>query len=175
MRPGEQRLRRPVSVSDPRRLMPPWIVVRSVGRRRPGWRNAARSACPHAPRPTDAARRAEDGALSPDDRAASFHGRDAARSSAAPVAGPAARRLTVARRGFRLHVVHPRVVMEMLGHSTIALTMNVYSHVIPQLQARGGRQHGPSARRLSVATVVATVAGPAGPAIQLTGADSCSE
>ena len=24
--------------------------------------------------------------------------------------------------------------MEMLGHSTIALTMNVYSHVIPQLQ-----------------------------------------
>lgn len=27
--------------------------------------------------------------------------------------------------------VHPRVVMEQLGHSTIALTMNVYSHVIP--------------------------------------------
>ena len=24
--------------------------------------------------------------------------------------------------------------MEMLGHSTIALTMNVYSHVIPELQ-----------------------------------------
>jgi integrase len=30
--------------------------------------------------------------------------------------------------------VHPRVVMEMLGHSTIALTMNTYSHVIPALQ-----------------------------------------
>lgn len=30
--------------------------------------------------------------------------------------------------------VHPRVVMEMLGHSTIAMTMNVYSHVIPDLQ-----------------------------------------
>jgi integrase len=30
--------------------------------------------------------------------------------------------------------VHPRVVMEMLGHSTITLTMNVYSHVIPDLQ-----------------------------------------
>lgn len=30
--------------------------------------------------------------------------------------------------------VHPRVVMEMLGHSTIAQTMNVYSHVIPNLQ-----------------------------------------
>ena len=30
--------------------------------------------------------------------------------------------------------VHPRVVMEMLGHSTITLTMNTYSHVIPDLQ-----------------------------------------
>ena len=30
--------------------------------------------------------------------------------------------------------VHPRVVMEMLGHSTIALTMNTYSHVIPALE-----------------------------------------
>jgi integrase len=31
--------------------------------------------------------------------------------------------------------VHPRVVMEILGHSQISLTMNTYSHVIPQLQA----------------------------------------
>ena len=29
---------------------------------------------------------------------------------------------------------HPRVVMEMLGHSTIALAMNTYSHVIPALE-----------------------------------------
>ena len=29
---------------------------------------------------------------------------------------------------------HPRVVMEMLGHSTIALTMNTSSHVIPALE-----------------------------------------
>lgn len=29
---------------------------------------------------------------------------------------------------------HPRVVMELLGHSTIALTMNTYSHVIPALK-----------------------------------------
>lgn len=28
--------------------------------------------------------------------------------------------------------VHPRVVMDILGHSTIALTMNTYSHVLPQ-------------------------------------------
>lgn len=30
--------------------------------------------------------------------------------------------------------VHPRVVMETLGHSQIAVTMNVYSHVLPVLQ-----------------------------------------
>ena len=36
--------------------------------------------------------------------------------------------------------VHPRVVMEMLGHSTIALTMNTYSHVIPALQRDAAEQ-----------------------------------
>jgi integrase len=30
--------------------------------------------------------------------------------------------------------VHPRVVMEILGHSQISLTMNTYSHVVPPLQ-----------------------------------------
>ena len=30
--------------------------------------------------------------------------------------------------------VHPRVVMEILGHSQIAMTMDVYSHVFPELQ-----------------------------------------
>jgi len=30
--------------------------------------------------------------------------------------------------------VHPRGVMEQLGHSEIALTMNTYSHVIPALE-----------------------------------------
>ena len=30
--------------------------------------------------------------------------------------------------------VHPRVVAEMLGHSKIAITMDLYSHVIPALQ-----------------------------------------
>jgi len=30
--------------------------------------------------------------------------------------------------------VHPRVVMDILGHSTIGMTMNTYSHVIPALQ-----------------------------------------
>lgn len=36
--------------------------------------------------------------------------------------------------------VHPRVVMETLGHSTIAMTMNVYSHVIPELQRDAARK-----------------------------------
>lgn len=30
--------------------------------------------------------------------------------------------------------VNPRVVMEILGHSQISLTLNTYSHVIPELQ-----------------------------------------
>lgn len=30
--------------------------------------------------------------------------------------------------------VNPRVVMEMLGHSNIAMTLGTYSHVIPALQ-----------------------------------------
>jgi integrase len=30
--------------------------------------------------------------------------------------------------------IHPRVVMEILGHSQISLTMNTYTHVVPQLQ-----------------------------------------
>ena len=30
--------------------------------------------------------------------------------------------------------VHPKVVSELLGHATIALTLDTYSHVIPSLQ-----------------------------------------
>ena len=30
--------------------------------------------------------------------------------------------------------VHPKVVQEMLGHSTVSLTLDTYSHVIPGLQ-----------------------------------------
>jgi integrase len=32
--------------------------------------------------------------------------------------------------------VHPRVVMEVLGHSQISLTLGTYSHVIPSLQRK---------------------------------------
>ncbi len=30
--------------------------------------------------------------------------------------------------------VHPKVVSEMLGHSTIAITLDTYSHVLPSMQ-----------------------------------------
>ncbi len=29
--------------------------------------------------------------------------------------------------------VHPRIVQDMLGHSSIAITLDIYSHVIPGL------------------------------------------
>ena len=30
--------------------------------------------------------------------------------------------------------VHPKVVSERLGHSTVAITLDVYSHAIPSMQ-----------------------------------------
>ena len=38
--------------------------------------------------------------------------------------------------------VHPRVVMETLGHSTISLTMNTYSHVLPAAQREAASKIG---------------------------------
>jgi integrase len=36
--------------------------------------------------------------------------------------------------------VHSRVVMELLGHSQIAVTMNLYSHVVPSLRKEAAEQ-----------------------------------
>ena len=36
--------------------------------------------------------------------------------------------------------VSPRVVMEVLGHSEIALTMNAYSHVVPELRTEAAQR-----------------------------------
>jgi integrase len=36
--------------------------------------------------------------------------------------------------------VHPRIVQERLGHSTIATTLDIYSHVSPGLQEAAARQ-----------------------------------
>jgi integrase len=30
--------------------------------------------------------------------------------------------------------VHPKVVSEMLGHSTVSITLDLYSHVLPDTQ-----------------------------------------
>jgi integrase len=38
--------------------------------------------------------------------------------------------------------VHPRVVMETLGHSTIILTMNTYPHVLPAAQREAASKIG---------------------------------
>lgn len=32
------------------------------------------------------------------------------------------------------HGEHPKVVQERLGHSTIGITMDIYSHVMPNMQ-----------------------------------------
>jgi len=31
--------------------------------------------------------------------------------------------------------VHPKVVSERLGHATVAMTLDTYSHVLPSLQS----------------------------------------
>ena len=36
--------------------------------------------------------------------------------------------------------IHPKVVSERLGHSTVALTLDTYSHVVPGLQAAAAKR-----------------------------------
>ncbi|NND02968.1 MAG: site-specific integrase, partial [Acidimicrobiia bacterium] len=38
--------------------------------------------------------------------------------------------------------VHPKVVSERLGHSSIAFTMTVYQHVMPGMQAEAAATFG---------------------------------
>jgi integrase len=38
--------------------------------------------------------------------------------------------------------VHPKVVQEALGHATIAVTFDLYSHVVPSLQRDAAREVG---------------------------------
>jgi len=35
---------------------------------------------------------------------------------------------------------HPKIVQEMLGHSSITITLNLYSHVLPDMQERRCRR-----------------------------------
>ena len=36
--------------------------------------------------------------------------------------------------------IHPKIVQERLGHSTIAVTLDTYSHVSPGLQAAAAKR-----------------------------------
>jgi integrase len=36
--------------------------------------------------------------------------------------------------------VHPKIVQERLGHSSIVLTMDTYSHVIPSMQSNAAEK-----------------------------------
>ena len=35
--------------------------------------------------------------------------------------------------------IHPKIVAEMLGHATVAITLDVYSHVTPDMQREAAR------------------------------------
>lgn len=36
--------------------------------------------------------------------------------------------------------VHPKVGQELLGHSSIAMTLDVYSHVLPSMQQEAAKR-----------------------------------
>jgi len=38
------------------------------------------------------------------------------------------------------HNIHPKVVSERLGHSSIGITLDVYSHVLPGMQEEAARR-----------------------------------
>ncbi len=38
-----------------------------------------------------------------------------------------------------LQGVHPKVVSERLGHASIGITLDTYSHVLPEMQAEAAR------------------------------------
>ena len=35
--------------------------------------------------------------------------------------------------------VHPKIVSEMLGHATVAITLDLYSHVTPTMQRQAAQ------------------------------------
>ena len=43
--------------------------------------------------------------------------------------------------------VHPKIVQERLGHHSITVTMDVYSHLMPNMQAEGRRNWTPPCER----------------------------
>ena len=47
-----------------------------------------------------------------------------------------------ARRSYSRRNVPPKVVQERLGHKTIAITMDVYTHVLPSMQQEAAAKLG---------------------------------
>jgi hypothetical protein len=43
--------------------------------------------------------------------------------------------------------IHPKIVSERLGHSSIGITLDTYSHVLPSMQAEAARQWTRSSAR----------------------------
>jgi integrase len=50
--------------------------------------------------------------------------------------------------------VHPRAIMELLGHSSISLTMNTYGHVLEEMKCETARQTDAVFDRLAVKLAV---------------------
>jgi len=55
--------------------------------------------------------------------------------------------------------VHPRYIMELLGHSSISLTMNTYGHVLKEMRQETARQTDAVFNRLAVKLAVKPAAG----------------
>ena len=53
--------------------------------------------------------------------------------------------------------VHPKIVQERLGHSTVATTLDIYSHVLPGLQETAARRFDESLKSVLTKAQVAEV------------------
>lgn len=45
----------------------------------------------------------------------------------------------LAERVLRGRGMHPKIVSEMLGHTTVGITLDLYSHVTPTMQREAAR------------------------------------
>jgi integrase len=114
------------------RLYPAWLLLATLGMRRANcWACAGRRGNDqrphrHPPHPCHG------GSAIPPGDASGLFVRQAKRAGLPPIRLHDLRHSVASillARG-----VHPKVVSELLGHATIALTLDTYSHVIPSLQ-----------------------------------------
>lgn len=60
--------------------------------------------------------------------------------------------------------VHPKVVSDMLGHSQIGITLNIYSHVLPDMQREA---------TTAMDSVPGMLVGPVGVSVGVSAAERC--